>query len=97
MIDQSQLFSVSDECYDCGCDLKPACADRPGNKMKVESGKMKVRVQRLHEEAKMPVRAHATEAGKDLIFCPTPKPEVDSQNETVLPFDSSESPKRIKI
>ena len=53
MVDQSKLFNVSDECYDCGCDLKPACADREGNKMKV-------RVQRLHENAKMPVRAHPT-------------------------------------
>ena len=34
---QTNLFNVSDECYDCGCDLKPACADREGNKMKVES------------------------------------------------------------
>jgi dUTPase len=60
--------------------LKPACADRPGNQIKVEDNKMKVRVQRLHEEAKMPVRAHATDAGMDLFFCPTPKPELDSSD-----------------
>ena len=97
MIDQSQLFNVSDECYDCGCDLKPACADRPGNQIKVEDNKMKVRVQRLHEEAKMPVRAHATDAGMDLFFCPTPKPELDNQIETVLPFGSSVIPTGLKI
>jgi dUTP pyrophosphatase len=58
---------------------------------------MKVRVQRLHEEAKMPVRAHATDAGMDLFFCPTPKPELDNQIETVLPFGSSVIPTGLKI
>ena len=90
MKDQSKLFNVSDECYDCGCDLKPACADREGNKMKV-------RVQRLHENAKLPVRAHPTDAGMDLFFCPAPKPELDSQIETVLPFGSSVIPTGLKI
>ena len=90
MVDQSKLFNISDECYDCGCDLKPACADREGNKMKV-------RVQRLHENAKLPVRAHPTDAGMDLFFCPAPKPELDSQIETVLPFGSSVIPTGLKI
>ena len=90
MVDQSKLFNVSDECYDCGCDLKPACADREGNKMKV-------RVQRVHENAKLPVRAHPTDAGMDLFFCPAPKPELDSQIETVLPFGSSVIPTGLKI
>ena len=89
-MDQSKLFNVSDECYDCGCDLKPACADREGNKMKV-------RVQRVHENAKMPVRAHNTDAGMDLFFCPAPKPELDNQIETVLPFGSSVIPTGLKI
>ena len=92
MRDQSKLFNVSDECYDCGCDLKPACVDREGNKMI-----WKVRVQRLHDKAKMPVRAHPTDAGMDLFFCPTPKPELDSQIETVLPFGSSVIPTGLKI
>ena len=90
MVDQSKLFNVSDECYDCGCDLKPACADREGNKMKV-------RVQRVHENAKLPVRAHPTDAGMDLFFCPPPKPELDAQIETVLPFGSSVIPTGLKI
>jgi len=90
MVDQSKLFNISDECYDCGCDLKPACADREGNKMKV-------RVQRVHENAKLPVRAHPTDAGMDLFFCPAPKPELDSQIETVLPFGSSVIPTGLKI
>jgi len=90
MNDQSKLFKADDQCYDCGCDLKPACADREGNKMRV-------RVQRVHENAKMPVRAHSTDAGMDLFFCPPPKPELDSQIETVLPFGSSVIPTGLKI
>lgn len=90
MNDQSKLFQADDQCYDCGCDLKPACADREGNKMRV-------RVQRIHENAKMPVRAHSTGAGMDLFFCPPPKPELDSQIETVLPFGSSVIPTGLKI
>ena len=90
MNDQSNLFKADDQCYDCGCDLKPACADREGNKMRV-------RVQRVHENAKMPVRAHKTDAGMDLFFCPPPKPELDSQIETVLPFGSSVIPTGLKI
>ena len=58
---------------------------------------MRVRVQRVHENAKMPVRAHSTDAGMDLFFCPTPKPELDSQIETVLPFGSSVIPTGLKI
>jgi len=58
---------------------------------------MKVRVQRLHENAKMPARAYPTDAGMDLFFCPTPKPELNSQVETVLPFGSSVIPTGLKI
>ena len=90
MNDQTKLFNVADECYDCGCDLKPACGDPQGERMKI-------RVQRLHENAKMPVRAHPTDAGMDLFFCPTPKPELNSQVETVLPFGSSVIPTGLKI
>mgnify|MGYP006245276203 CR=1 FL=1 len=90
MTDQSKLFNVSDECYDCGCDLKPACADREGNKMKV-------RVQRLHENAKLPVRAHPTDAGMDLFFCPAPRDDIPKQIESVLPHGSSLFPTGLKI
>jgi dUTP pyrophosphatase len=33
----------------------------------------------------------------DLFFCPAPKPELDSQIETVLPFGSSVIPTGLKI
>jgi len=87
---QDNLFNVSDECYDCGCDLKPACNERRENAMEV-------RVERLHENAKMPVRAHPTDAGMDLFYCPTPKPEIGAQVETVLPFGSAVIPTGLKI
>jgi len=90
MKDQSKLFNVGDQCYDCGCDLKPACTDGEGKKMKI-------RVERLHANAKLPVRTHPTDAGMDLFFCPTPKPELDSQIETVLPFGSSVIATGLKI
>ena len=90
MVDQTNLFNVSDECYDCGCDLKPACADREGKKMKV-------RVQRLHENAKLPVRAHPTDAGMDLFYCPAPRDDIPKQIESVLPHGSSLFPTGLKI
>ena len=62
-----------------------------------EKPKMKIRVTRSHDDAKLPVRAHPTDAGMDLFFCPTPKPELDSQIETVLPFGSSVIPTGLKI
>ena len=58
---------------------------------------MRVRVQRVHENAILPRRAHRDDAGMDLFFCPTPKPELDSQIETVLPFGSSVIPTGLKI
>ena len=68
MIDGKELVKGEENCYNCGCNLKPVC---PG----YEKPKMKIKVQRLHEDAKLPVRAHATDAGMDLFFCPAPKPE----------------------
>ena len=90
MIDGKDLLKDETDCYNCGCNLKPVCPDYEGDKMKV-------RVQRLHENAKLPVRAHPTDAGTDLFFCPEPKPELDSQIETVLPFGSSVIPTGLKI
>ena len=93
MIDGKDLVKNEKDCYGCGCNLKPAC---PGY-WDGEDNKMKVRVQKVHENAKMPVRAHPTDAGMDLFFCPPPKPELDSQIETVLPFGSSVIPTGLKI
>ncbi len=90
MLDGKNMVKNENECYNCGCNLKPICPD-------YGEPKMKIRVTRLHEEAKLPVRAHPTDAGMDLFFCPTPKPELDSQIETVLPFGSSVIPTGLKI
>ena len=66
MIDGKELVKGEENCYNCGCNLKPVC---PG----YEKPKMKVRVQKLHDNAKLPVRAHPTDAGMDLFFCPAPR------------------------
>ena len=90
MIDGKKLIKTENDCYNCGCNLKPVCPDYEGDKMEV-------RVERLHENAKLPVRAHPTDAGMDLFFCPEPKPELKNQIETVLPFGSSVIPTGLKI
>ena len=58
---------------------------------------MQVRVQRLHEEAKMPVRAHATDAGMDLFFCPPPNDMIPSQIESIFPHGLAVLPTGLKI
>ena len=79
-----------EECYNCGCNLKQAC---PG----YEEETPQVRIQKLHEEAKMPVRAHATDAGMDLFFCPPPNNLIPDQSESVTPHGSSVLPTGLKI
>ena len=90
MIDGKELVKDENECYDCGCNLKPVCSGYDPNKTNV-------RVQKVHAAAKLPIRAHSTDAGMDLFFCPPPKPELDVQIETVLPFGSSVIPTGLKI
>ena len=70
--------------------MKPVC---PG----YEKPKMKVRVQKLHDNAKLPVRAHPTDAGMDLFFCPAPRDDIPKQIESVLPHGSSLFPTGLKI
>ena len=56
MTDKTILVEKKEECYNCGCNLKQVCPD-------YEEDQMQVRVQRLHEGAKMPVRARRIYAG----------------------------------
>ena len=72
MIDGKKLIKGELECYNCGCNLKPVCAD-------YERAFTELRVQLLHENAKMPERAHPTDAGMDLFFCPPPNPDLPKQ------------------
>jgi dUTP pyrophosphatase len=87
-----------EECYNCGCNLKEACPEYEEEEtgVRVETG-MKVRVQRVHAEAKLPVRAHPTDAGMDLFYCPPPKKELPNQIETVLPHGTALLPTGLKI
>ena len=48
MIDGKNLVKDENECYNCGCNLKPACANYED-----EGSTTQLRVQRLHESAKM--------------------------------------------
>ena len=90
MIDGKDLVKGEHNCYNCGCNLKPVC---PG----YEKPKMKIRAQKLHENAKLPVRAHPTDAGMDLFFCPAPRDDIPKQIESVLPHGSSLFPTGLKI
>lgn len=58
---------------------------------------VQVRVQKLHEAAKLPHRAYETDAGMDLFYCPEPKKELENQIETVLPHGTSILPTGLKI
>jgi len=90
MIDGMKLVKGELECYNCGCNLKPVCAD-------YERALTQLRVQRLHENAKLPVRAHPTDAGMDLFFCPPPNPDLPKQIESILPHGASILPTGLKI
>jgi len=76
MIDGKNLVKDEETCFNCGCNLRPVCPD-------YEEDTMKVRVKLLHENAKMPERAHPTDAGMDLFFCPPPNPDLPKQIESV--------------
>ena len=90
MIDGMKLIKGELECYNCGCNLKPVCADY-GRAL------TQLRVQRLHENAKLPVRAHPTDAGMDLFFCPPPNDMIPKQIERILPHGASILPTGLKI
>ncbi len=90
MIDGKKLLKDEETCFNCGCNLRPGCPD-------YEEDTMKVRVQLLHENAKMPERAHPTDAGMDLFFCPPPNPDLPRQIESVPPFGNSLFPTGVKI
>jgi len=90
VIDGKKLLKDEETCFNCGCNLRPGCPD-------YEEDTMKVRVQLLHENAKMPERAHPTDAGMDLFFCPPPNPDLPKQIESVPPFSNSLFPTGVKI
>jgi dUTP pyrophosphatase len=90
MIDGKTLVKDEETCFTCGCNLRPVCPD-------YEEDKTEVRVQLLHENAKMPERAHATDAGMDLFFCPPPNDMIPKQSESVIPHGASILPTGLKI
>ena len=90
MIDGKELVKDEKECLSCGCNLRPICPD-------YEEDKMQVRVQRLHDNTKLPMRAHPTDAGMDLFFCPPPNDMIPKQIESILPHGASILPTGLKI
>mgnify|MGYP001356447536 CR=1 FL=1 len=58
---------------------------------------MNLKVFRVREGAKLPVRAHELDAGMDLFFCPPPNPDLPKQIESVPPFGNSVFPTGVKI
>jgi len=67
------------ECYNCGCDLRPACPNYEG-----EDG-MIVKFVKINKRAKTPVRAHATDAGMDFFYCGDSKIRIDLGDSALIP------------
>ena len=58
---------------------------------------MNLKFYKVRPEAKLPIRAHKTDAGMDLFFCPSPRDAIPKQIESVLPHGSSLFPTGLKI
>ena len=58
---------------------------------------MKLRCYKVRKSAKLPTRAHSSDAGMDLFFCPPPNPDLPKQIESVPPFSNSLFPTGVKI
>ena len=58
---------------------------------------MKLRVYKIREAAKLPIRAHAAAAGIDLFYCPDKKHALDGTDYCVHPSESKIVPTGIKV
>ena len=58
---------------------------------------MKLRVYKIREAARLPVRAHAADAGIDLFYCPDKKHALYGTNYCVHPSESKIVPTGIKV
>jgi len=58
---------------------------------------MKLRVYKIREAAKLPVRAHAADAGIDLFYCPDKKHALYGTDYCVHPSESKIVPTGIKV
>ena len=58
---------------------------------------MKLRVYKIREAAKLPIRAHAADAGIDLFYCPDKKHALYGTNYCVHPSESKIVPTGIKV
>mgnify|MGYP003149938892 FL=1 len=58
---------------------------------------MKLRVYKIREAAKLPIRAHAADAGVDLFYCPDKKHALYGTDYCVHPSESKIVPTGIKV
>ena len=58
---------------------------------------MKLRVYKIREAAKLPIRAHAADAGIDLFYCPDKKHKLYGTDCCVHPSESKIVPTGIKV
>ena len=58
---------------------------------------MNLRVYRIRENAKLPVRAHAADAGIDLFYCPDKEHAMYGMDYCVHPSESKSVPTGIKV
>ena len=58
---------------------------------------MKLRVYRVRDDAKLPVRAHPSDAGADLFYCPQKEHGIYGEDFCVHPRESKIVPTGIKI
>ena len=58
---------------------------------------MKLRVYKIREAAKLPIRAHAADAGIDLFYCPDKKHALYGTDYCVHPSESKIVPTGIKV
>ena len=58
---------------------------------------MKLRVYKIRETAKLPIRAHASDAGIDLFYCPDRKHALYGADYCVHPSESKIVPTGIKV
>jgi dUTP pyrophosphatase len=69
-----------EDCYNCGCNLKEVCPDYDG-----QGDEMLVKYTKVHESAKVPRRAYATDAGMDFFYCGEDQIRIDLACSAVIP------------
>ena len=70
---------AEDECYNCGCNLRPICADYKGEHKRI------VKFVKTKVTAKTPVPAYDTDAGMDFFYCGDDRIRIDLGDSALIP------------